>query len=779
MVRTVFGGCGMRLAAMLAVVASSVISGPERPALADTPAYYLAVWGGSGAGPLGTTACCDARAVPTGVPGAGMVSAAVASGDGVVVVRPDGTVWTWGPYLPRPSIPSLLPKQVPGLSHIVELAAGGQFVLALTSAGAVWSWGSGAIGRPTSTLTQATTPTPVPGLSGVTRIAAGGNNGLAVTSDGSLYSWGENWAGQIGDGTRTERRSPVRVSALSHVISAATSGQNAVAAESDGSVWAWGDDATGVPKRPGIFQSLTPLHVNGVPAADQVIAGFSTGLARARDGKVWGWGENSGDSLHIGQPSQGVNGSPPSAVVGLKDVTSIASGANRYMAIERDGSVWTWAGGSGAPARQPGVSGAVAIAANPDEWLALASSPPPAPARRSLVSCSRLVKGDVVIGSLPSSLLIDQQTGHVFVIDLPPYRAGNGTGPLCTASLDTLDGRTGRVIRTVRMGKGTISFSRSPMGAYLSGPTLALDGSRVYVAYGPSLASQDTAGGVSVVDTRTGALIRSVSVGYLITGLAAGDGTHRAYVSFTENSGTNNEGSTVPSLATVDGSRGTVRARRTPLTGTTVLDPRAGRLFILGDTSSTAIDTHIGTVIRSVSYSGGSLAGYGLAEHSGRLYAAYGVSPHCCGPSLQLLDSHTGKRTAQLGTAGQYGPLVVDARAGRVLVARSGFASPVRGLTEVREAASGRLLRTLPYLIGPSAADSRNGWIYTITGPDTVTVLNPVGWRVTGRFHPGGILTAIAIDQRTNRVFLLSRSGQGIAGIQTVHSICIVRRCTR
>ncbi|HLJ68508.1 MAG TPA: hypothetical protein VKX16_14230 [Chloroflexota bacterium] len=765
----------LRLLVMLGLVAGTLLSAPAAPPTAAAQGYFLAAWGAGAAGPLGTTACCATRASPTGVPVPGLIAAVAAANGGVVAVRPDGTVATWGPYLPPPYIPSLLPQQVPGLINVVAVAAGSQFVLALTGSGTVWSWGTGALGRPATTAADAMAPAPIPGLSHVVQIAAGGNNALAITRDGTLYSWGDNWTGEIGDGTRTDRPTPVLVTGLSHVISAATSGQNAVAVTRGGAVWAWGDDAAGAPSRPGIIQSTVPVPVPNVPQATQVVAGFSTGLALAQDGSVWAWGENSGDALATGHPSHDPNGSPPAPVTGLHDVTALASGLNRYMAIEQDGSVWTWAGGLGGPARQPGLQGAAAVAASPTQWLALVAEPPPDIPTPSPGPCTSTVRGSLVLSFYPSALLVDQPTGHVFVLDGGGEQSPDPASRVCTASLTMLDGRTGRVLSTVLLGKGSPSFGLSPMAVPDAGWLTQEDG-HIVVAYQPSLPSQDTAGGVSIVDAATGKLLRSVQVGYQLYGVAADTATHRVFATLLADPGTHSQAATVASLAVVDGSGG-IQTQTIPQVGTPVVNSGAGRLFVLADTASLAFDTRSGAMIRTVSYTGGSLSGVGLVGRSGRLFVAYGVSPHCCGPSLQLLNARNGKRISQLGTAGQYGPLVVDEPVGRVLVAQYGLSTPIRGVTEVRDATTGRIVKRLPFLIGPSTINARNGRVYAITGPDTVSVLDPRTWRVVARYHPGGTLAAIALDQSTNRAFVLSRSGQGVAGSQTVHAFCVARRC--
>jgi alpha-tubulin suppressor-like RCC1 family protein len=750
------------LGAVIATVAAMM---PLAPALhAQSAGATVAEWGAFGAGPLGTTACCASRATPTGVPGAGKAIAAAAIGTGgTVIVRPDGSVWAWGDALLSPAI-SLLPRQVPGMAGAATVAAGQSFVLVLKTDGTVWSWGVDvpALGRPPTGASPATQPAQIQGLPRIASIAAAGDDALAVGIDGSLYAWGENWTGEIGDGTRTERRTPVLVSGLSNVISAATSNQNALAVEADGSVWAWGDDASGVPVHAGLIQSLVPVRVSSVPPATQVAAGFSTGLALARDGTVWAWGENSSDALHTGHPSSGADGSSPAHVLGLQNVTAIASGSNRYMAIERDGSVWTWAGGLGGPARQSGLSGATAIAASPTGWIALVSAPPPAPHVATPIACTKVVGGRVTMLGYPSALQVDEATGHVFLIGGPTGSTTSTGAPntICGATLTTIDGHTGRPIRNVLLGAGTPTFTRSPI-AVVVGQALVQTGTQMVAAYAPLLPSTDTAAGISTIDTRTGRLLRSISIGYSVTGVAADPAAHRVLAPGESTPGGGH------TLAIVDAS-GAMHTVAIPFGGASVVDAMAHHVVVLGLTSSVTLDTRTGVLVHRAYFAGGSLQGYGVAPRAHRLYLSYGVSPHCCGPSLVVLNTVTGRVISQTKIV-QYGAVIMDAPRGRVLIARD-------TTTEVRNAATGRVLRRLPFAVGPGTVDAHTGRVYTITDPKTVSAVDATTWKVVARYHPGGTIGNLALDRATGRLFLLTWAN--VTGSrQTLRSVCVVAGC--
>jgi alpha-tubulin suppressor-like RCC1 family protein len=745
--------------AILPAVLSGVPSGRAQ-ALRPTGAALVAEWGMFAAGPLGTTACCAQRLTPTGVPGAGpAVAAALIGSGGTVVVRPDGTVWAWGQTLLRPAI-SLLPVQVAGLSQVTTVAAGQSFALALEADGSVWSWGNDepALGRSTDAETPASVPARITGLPPIVRLSAAGDDALAVGDNGDLYAWGENWTGAIGDGTRAERRVPVKVMGLSQVVSASTSNQNAVAVEADGSVWAWGDDASGVPVHVDLVQSLTPVRVTGSPLATAAVAGNSTGMALARDGTVWAWGENSGDALHTGHPTSGADGSPAAPVMGLTSVTAIASGGNRSMAIEQGGSVWVWGGAPGAPVSQAGLAGAVAIAASPEGWLALVSAAPPAPHVVSPHTCSRVVAGRLTMSGYPAAMQIDAATGHVFVLDRAVLPGSDG---LCSASVTTLDGHTGKIVRIVLLGAGSATIGRTPVMGLLT-RSLVPDGGTMIAGYTPRLASVDTAAGISAIDVHSGRVMRSISAGYSVDGIAANPASGHVFVSVA-----GGQGEGPYSLLALDGRR-TAFDVPLPIGGMPMVDGGAERVVVLGSTGSVTIDIRTGALVRRGAYAGGAMIDAGLAAFAHRLYVTFGVSPHCCGPSLVVMNTTTGAVVSQV-KGGEFGAIVVDAPRGRVLIANG-------HVTEVREARTGRIVRRLPFAVTGGAVVDRTGRVYAVTAPSTVSVLDPARWTVVRRYRFTGSVLSVALDSRTGRLFALTQQ-PGRSATQTVRSVCVAAGC--
>jgi alpha-tubulin suppressor-like RCC1 family protein len=169
-------------------------------------------------------------------------------GTNSLVVKADGTVWTWDTATGIILKPSAAPD------NVIAVAAGPSHSLALRGDGTVVGWGDNTYG-------QATVPT---GLSNVVAIVAGGFFSLALQADGTVIGWGDNAAGQT-----------TIPAGLSNVIAIAAGSSHSLALRTDGTVVAWGDNSQGQATVPSGLS-----HVRGIAA------GLNHSLALVDDGPV-------------------------------------------------------------------------------------------------------------------------------------------------------------------------------------------------------------------------------------------------------------------------------------------------------------------------------------------------------------------------------------------------------------------------------------------------------------------------------------------------------------
>ncbi|HLY08330.1 MAG TPA: RCC1 repeat-containing protein [Planctomycetota bacterium] len=264
----------------------------------------------------------------------------------------DGTVWAWGSDLgfqlgTGGSVATMVPAPVLNLTNAVAIAAGGSFSLALTQDGTVWVWGAngeGELGTGATTPANAPVPQPVAGLSNIVAISAGTSHALALRNDGLVFVWGDNTLGQLGNGSASSTPGAVAlVSGLTGITAISAGAYCNLALRSDGTIWGWGDDSSGqlgngsAPTTPVTVPTQT-INLTGVVS---ISASYYASAAVLNDGTVWAWGFNYYGQLGSGTP--GYTTVPTPGQVGvLTNVVSVSVSGTSCIAMESDGTVWTW-----------------------------------------------------------------------------------------------------------------------------------------------------------------------------------------------------------------------------------------------------------------------------------------------------------------------------------------------------------------------------------------------------------------------------------------------------
>lgn len=224
-------------------------------------------WGQNDCGQVGDGTLID-RWEPVQVKG---LSNATAIYGGAFAVKDDGTVWTWGTTILdvdergkpidywvrglhkdncKPT-----PFQVEGIKNVRAIdAASTVGVVFVKDDGTVWSWGydiwgrlgNGSIVNPLTTpdiqFQFVVTPVQAKGLTNVKAVLAGGLWSMALKEDGAVWVWGYNYGGQFGTGERNNTEAlPVKVLGLDGVVAIDGKDSYAVFLKKDGSVWACGN----------------------------------------------------------------------------------------------------------------------------------------------------------------------------------------------------------------------------------------------------------------------------------------------------------------------------------------------------------------------------------------------------------------------------------------------------------------------------------------------------------------------------------------------------------
>ena len=236
----------------------------------------------------------------------------------------------------------------------------------------VWGnrcWGNGTRGQ-LGNGTNTSSLTPVNVSVGTTNLrlaptTAFGDHFCGLDPVGAAYCWGGNWAGQLGDGTRTDRNVPTSVSGGLAFQSLATGVQHTCGVTTAGDVYCWGistsgqvGDSTVGTSRTAPTKAKTPAGV----AFTQVAAGYNFTCATTAAGDVYCWGLNTTGQLGDGTTST-LPRSYPLMIAGTTKLTSLAGGVNSICGLTAAGAAYCWGANSvGQLGNTPSLSSAAPIA---------------------------------------------------------------------------------------------------------------------------------------------------------------------------------------------------------------------------------------------------------------------------------------------------------------------------------------------------------------------------------------------------------------------------------
>jgi alpha-tubulin suppressor-like RCC1 family protein len=365
-------------------------------------------WGRNEFGQCGNgTASSAGQATPVQVSLPKAASAVTALGDGGMALLSDRAVWSWGrndngqlgdgnggSWDPIERRRQLSPVAVSGMSDAKQLSAMSSGGLVLKNDGTVWTWGSnnhGQLGNGTTTMS--TTPVQVQGLSGyaIGKLCPANGGGQAqnpyvltveatVTVDVDRQvaaGTPANIAAKVAAGSTVISGASVLLSASGNAVLGTASGTTGsdgyvrTTVTPDANTWpgatvridattsadsasdtitvlganalGWGPNAEGQAGSPSGGNALlrpTPAaRAFPSPVVSMTSSGAGSGFALLADGSVWTVGE-----WRWGLRGQGITGASTTwtPLVGISDVKQIAVSGGAAFALKRDGSLWSW-----------------------------------------------------------------------------------------------------------------------------------------------------------------------------------------------------------------------------------------------------------------------------------------------------------------------------------------------------------------------------------------------------------------------------------------------------
>jgi alpha-tubulin suppressor-like RCC1 family protein len=241
-------------------------------------------------------------------------------------------------------------------TNVAEIAGDYCQTCARETGGALWCWGdrrSGSLGDGGAMSHAKAVPVRAAAgnmpVTNAAQLSLNGGHACYRTATNEVWCWGSNFAGQIGDGSKTDRPNPV------HVFDgiALASGRNHVCAiKADNSVWCWGAgfqgrlgnglgdrDAGSALDQPTPAPVVTAVGGAAFAGAMSVAAGASS-CAILANKDLYCWGVNNygqtgtGPGTYVPMPVLKADGTP------LKNVARVVAQFNRTCAFTTDGGLY-------------------------------------------------------------------------------------------------------------------------------------------------------------------------------------------------------------------------------------------------------------------------------------------------------------------------------------------------------------------------------------------------------------------------------------------------------
>lgn len=262
-------------------------------------------------------------------------------------------------------------------------------------------------------------------------------------------------------------------------------------------------------------------------------------------------------------------------------------------------------------------------------------------------------------------------------------------------------------------------------------------------------------GVVSVLDTRTGAPVRTVAVGYAPFALAVAERAGRVFVLNSDATIRILDGATGASLRTIP-------LRAPPYA--VAVDERTARVFVdTADGTLDVLDARTGTLLRAVALDGHP---GGLAVDSRRARVIVAVVT-AADERVVVLDERGARppHTTIIGrTPGKAGGAVaVDERSGHAFVTQ-----PNSGRVSIVDTGRGTLLRTSSVASGPYAiaAVARTGRIFVVgANGASVSVLDAGTGRLLRTVGVGPLPVGVGVDPRADRVYVACQGAATNVGL--------------
>ncbi len=282
----------------------------------------------------------------TVIPPVSQTYKSMASGDyHAVVVKPDGTLWSWGSNAFQVvGAEGEVGSQVNFPGHQLSSDTNWNYItatqfysLGIKNDGTLWAWGTNYYGQlGIGSYTSAYYPTQVGTDTDWKHVEAGEFTTMALKADGTLWGWGNSV--YCGNGSTLNRSSPARIGTDSDWKSLAFGMAHGIAIKTNGTLWGWGSNVNGEVGNDQFTMNIR--QVGSDSDWKDCYAGHINSGAIKNNGTLWMWGSNEYGQIGIGTTA--TKPVIPKQVGAATNWKTISIGARSCMALKTDGTIWSW-----------------------------------------------------------------------------------------------------------------------------------------------------------------------------------------------------------------------------------------------------------------------------------------------------------------------------------------------------------------------------------------------------------------------------------------------------
>ena len=324
-------------------------------------------WGTNEQGQLGQNNTTDYSS-PKQVPGTTWVDIIGPSAETQVSggLKSDGTLWMWGAGNGgRLGVNNTTyyssPVQIPGTTWKLRtdedtgandrkynITSQGGSTYAIKTDGTLWAWGFNSFGilgqnqGPGDSNSKFSSPVQIPGTTW--KYVHYGRDGgfFGLKTDGTLWAMGRGQYGRLGLSNTINYSSPTQIPGTTW-RTIGGSAQHVFATKTDGTLWGWGNNNSGQlgANISGGTQS-SPIQIPGTNWRQIGDTSQDCTIAIKTDGTLWGWGRNEAGSLGLNQAHDTKMSSPTQIGSGTDWLNVSNVGANSFIAVKTNGTLWAW-----------------------------------------------------------------------------------------------------------------------------------------------------------------------------------------------------------------------------------------------------------------------------------------------------------------------------------------------------------------------------------------------------------------------------------------------------